>query len=127
LDKANLHKGHAYAFRENTRAWERGEDPPVRVTLLQHLGGGQNLVRFEDGSGAEVRSAQLIQEWSPERIDELLRAEERERGFRAATTRDNTASDAVALVFSTIVEDSYVHADRAFLSPEEERRIRAAA
>jgi hypothetical protein len=127
LDKTNLHEGHAYAFRDNTRAWERGEDPPVRVTLLRHLGGGQNLVRFEDGSEAEVRSAQLIQEWSPERIDELLRAEERERAFRAATTRDGTACDAVALVFSTVVEEPYVHTDRAFLSPEEERRILAAA
>lgn len=127
MDKANLHEGRAYAFRENTRAWERGEDLPVRVTLVRHLGRGQNLVRFDDGAEARVRSAQLIEAWAPDRIEELLRGEERERSFRAHTINDHAASEAVALVFSTIVGDAYVQADRAYLSPAEERPVLAAA
>jgi hypothetical protein len=127
LDKANLHEGHAYVFRENTRAWERAEDRPLRVTLVRQLGGGQHLVRFDDGSEAEVRSAQLIEEWTPERIERLLQAGERERVFRANTITDRTASEAVALVFGTVVDDFDAHHDRVWISREQEGTILTAA
>ena len=77
MDKANLHEGHAYAFRAIIVAWERAEDRSQRVILVRQLGVGKHPVRFDDGSEAEVRSEQLIEEWAAGRIERLLQAEER--------------------------------------------------
>lgn len=50
MDKANLHEGRDYGFREKIRAWERAGDRPVRVGLVEVLPKGQNLIRLPDGT-----------------------------------------------------------------------------
>lgn len=84
-------------------------------------------MRFDNGSEAKVRSAQLIEEWAAEGIERLLEAEERERVFRANTSHDRTGSEAVTLVFGTVVDDFDAHHDRLWISREQEGMILAAA
>ncbi len=129
MDKANLHEGRDYAYRENTRRWERAEDRPIRVKLLKVLPKGQNKIRFPDGSEAQVRSAQLVLEWDEDAVVELLREDEQERGFRETTFSDPTVAGAANVVLEGLLgEDSpYAHDDRVRLAPHQEREIARAA
>jgi hypothetical protein len=129
MQKADLHSGHFYGYRENTRAWERTEDRPIKVELIEPLAGGRNRIRFPDGSESEVRSAQLIFNWSEEAVAKLLRHDERERGFREATFSDWRVSEAASVVFDTVLGKNAFHAqnDRGWLRDDQEQRICAAA
>jgi hypothetical protein len=49
MQKDELHEGGAYAYRENLQRWKRGEDRPVRVSLIRYIGGGRVEVRHEEG------------------------------------------------------------------------------
>jgi hypothetical protein len=129
MDKANLHEGREYGFRENIRAWERAEDRPVRVGLVEVLPKGQNLIRLPDGTEARARSAQLILEWGEEAVASLLRDEEQERGFRATTFSDRTVAGAANAVLDGLLGEDwgYVEHDRASLRPDQIKAVGAAA
>jgi hypothetical protein len=127
VDKYSLHPGHDYAYRANTRAWEKAEDPPVRATLVESLPGGRHRLRLETGEEIEGRSSQLVARWDEREIDDLLRSEERSRTFSAETVRDDHLAEAVTLVLSTISTEAYAHSDRAWMPTADEARIRDAA
>jgi hypothetical protein len=129
VDKANLHEGHDYGYRENLRAWERAEDRPIKVKLLKVLPKGQNLIRLPDGSEAKVRSAQLVLEWSEDSVAALLREEEQERGFRKTTFANSTVAGAAMVVFDGLLGErsAVVQDDRARLTLQQEREIAEAA
>lgn len=129
MDKANLHEGRDYGYRENIRAWERAEDRPIKVKLLKVFSKGQNQIRLSDGSEVQVRSAQLVLEWDEEAVAGLLREEEQERGFRKTTVSDQTVSGAANVVFDGLLGENspYVRDDRAHFTPQQEREIAEAA
>ncbi|HEX8752792.1 MAG TPA: hypothetical protein VF731_05175 [Solirubrobacterales bacterium] len=129
MDKANLHEGRDYAYRQNTRAWERVEDRPIKVKLLKVLPKGQNQIQFPDGSVARVRSAQLVLGWEDDAVAELLREEERERGFRENTFSNRAVAGAADVVLEGLLgpDSPYVDHDRVHLTSQQERTIAAAA
>lgn len=129
MDKANLHEGRDYAYRDNTRAWERAEDRPIRVELLKVLPKGQNRIRLPDGSELQVRSAQLVLHWDEDAVAELLREEEQERGFRETTASNPTVAGAANVVLEALLgEDApYVDHDRVRFASDQEREVAAAA
>jgi hypothetical protein len=129
MDKANLHEGRDYAYRENIRAWERAEDRPIRVKLLKVLPKGQNQIRLPDGPEIQVRSAHLVLGWDDDAVAELLREEEQERGFRETTFSNRTVAGAANVVFEGLLgEDApYVDHDRVRFTSQQEREVVAAA
>lgn len=129
MQKAELQAGHFYGYRENTRAWERADDRPIKVELIEALAGGKNRVRLSDGSEREVRSAQLILAWSEDAVTALLRRDERERGFREATVSDWRVSEAASVVFDAVLGENEfdVQDDRGWLRDDQEQRICDAA
>lgn len=129
MDKANLHEGRDYGYRENTRAWERSEDRPVRVKLLEVLPKGQNRIRLPDGMEARARSEQLVLQWDEEAVVALLRNEEQERGFRATTFSSRTVATAANVVLDGLLGENwgYVEHDRASLEPDKVKAVGAAA
>lgn len=127
MDKASLHPGQDYAYRANIRAWEKGEDPPIRATLVESMPRGRHRLRLESGQEIEARSSQLVTRWDPEEIDAVLRQEERSRAFNAETTRDDRLADAVTLVLTTVSAGSYAYADRAWIPAGEAEKVREAA
>jgi hypothetical protein len=129
MDKANLHEGCDYGYRQNTRAWERAEDRPVRVRLLEVLPKGQNRIRLPDGTEAWARSGQLVLEWDEEAVSALLRDEEQERGFRATTFSDRTVAGAANVVLDGLLGEDwgYVEHDRASLERDQIEAVGAAA
>jgi hypothetical protein len=129
VQKAELHVGDFYGYRANTRAWERADDPPIKVELLEVLDGGKNRIRLPDGSEKTVRSAQLILAWSEKRVAALLHRDERERGFRDATFSDWRVCEAASIVFDTVLGENAFHVqdDRGWLRGDQEQRICSAA
>jgi hypothetical protein len=127
MDKENLHQGHDYAYRANTRAWEKRADPPLRATLVESLPRGKHRVRLENGDEIEVRSSQLVARWEPGELDELLHGEERSRAFSRETTRDEHLAAAVELALTIVSPDAYAHRDRALVPTSDAQRITQAA
>jgi hypothetical protein len=127
MDKENLHQGQDYAYRANTRAWEKGADPPLRATLLESLPRGKHRVRLESGAEIEARSTQLVARWEAGELDELLRAEERSRAFSKQTVRDDRLADAVNLTLTIVSPDAYAHGDRAWVPTGDAESITQAA
>ncbi|MEA2379380.1 MAG: hypothetical protein QOD13_3287 [Thermoleophilaceae bacterium] len=127
MDKQTLHPGQDYAYRANTRAWEKSEDPPLRATLVDSLPRGKHRLRLANGDHIEARSSQLVARWEPDQINELLRQEERSRAFSRETTRDDRVAGAVELALTIVSPDAYAHRDRASVPTRDAETVRQAA
>jgi translation initiation factor IF-1 len=127
MDKQSLHPGQDYAYRANTRAWEKREDPPLRATLVESMPRGRHRLRLDNGDEIEARSSQLVARWHPADIDALLRREARIRAFSRETIRDDHVADAVELALTIVSADAYAFRDRASIPTRDAEMVREAA
>jgi hypothetical protein len=127
MNKENLHPGQDYAYRANTRAWEKSEDPPLRATLVESLPRGRHLLRLDNGGEIEARSSQLVARWDLAEIDALLCREARSRAFSEETVRDGHLADAIELALKIVSADAYAYRDRATLPTCDADKVRDAA
>jgi hypothetical protein len=127
MNKESLHPGQDYAYRANTRAWEKSEDPPLRATLVESLPRGKHRLRLDNGGEIEARSSQLVARWDRAEIEALLRREARSRAFTEETIRDDHLADAVELALTIVSADAYASRDRASIPTCDAETVRHAA
>lgn len=124
MQKHELHEGSTYAYRDNVQRWRRGEDQPLKATLMRYLRGGRIEIRIDEGPQAgkllTTRSQNLVVNWDAEEIRDLLESEERERRFLAETMTDEAVAEAVSLALGVAIDTAYASGDRVSLTSAEE-------